>query len=113
MSAAMFAGQRVVSSVPSLKSLEAAFPMRGKALRAALTANTSLMQRLQDANEIIGGHGVEHLPTRPAVTYVNMGDPYSTTILAVYSGRVSGWFSIRIGAWGDGVERGTYREVRR
>lgn len=56
--------------------------------------------------EIIDAYGVEYIPQgknkrSPAITYVNLGDTYDTTVLFV-KGR------FRIGSWGDIVERGNY-----
>ena len=63
--------------------------------------------KLYAINDIIGGHGVEHISPgegsqSPAIDYVNMGDTYTTTILRLAGGRY------RVQCWGDIVERGRY-----
>jgi len=56
---------------------------------------------LRMANDRIGGHGVESLyPEAPHISYVNMGDTYSTTILYNEKSGLM-W----IGTWGDWVEK--------
>jgi hypothetical protein len=64
---------------------------------------------LEEVSEIIGGHGVEGLPVEGAwvdhywrdsiALYVNMGDPYVTTIMYDTDRGV-----FEIGAWGDFLE---------
>lgn len=55
--------------------------------------------RLAAVSELIGGHGVEYLdlPSGPPLAYVNMGDPYRTTIFFLRG-------KYRIGSWGDELE---------
>lgn len=61
---------------------------------------------MEKINSAMGGFGVETIPSgsnsrSPEITYVNMGDTYSTTILFVNG-------NFRVGSWGDIVERGNY-----
>lgn len=108
---------------PSRKTLEAAFPGKGKELRNVIdgTVNQAkcdsvieLCMRayrhptyshmlLTAINEIIEGHGIEHIRPKdegrhPSYDYINMGDPYATTILLRSDGRLI------VGCWGDIVE---------
>lgn len=62
--------------------------------------------RMAQLDKVLGGFGVEYIARgtnakSPAICYVNMGDPYLTTIL-----KINGRF--RVGCWGDIVERGNY-----
>ena len=62
--------------------------------------------KLHAADAMLGGYGVEFIARgrndrSPAIDYVNVGDPYTPTLLLV-----NGIF--RVGAWGDIVERGHY-----
>jgi len=68
---------------------------------------TYLERMMRAANEIIGGYGVEYIPKgnnakSPAIEYVNLGDTYDTTLLLIDGDK------IRVGCWGDIVERGNY-----
>jgi hypothetical protein len=61
--------------------------------------------KLYAINELIKGSGVEYLQPAegsrsPGVEYVNLGDPYVTTVLRIAGGRY------RIACWGDLAERG-------
>ena len=62
--------------------------------------------KLRALDVLLDGCGVEHIPAgrnakSPAITYVNMGDTYTPTIVWV-RGRY------RVCCWGDIVERGNY-----
>lgn len=63
--------------------------------------------KLSMCSEHIGrGHGVEYIERgrgnkSPAIEYVNTGDSYNVTLMAVRG-------SYRVGCWGDIVERGNY-----
>lgn len=108
---------------PSYKALERAFPGKGRQLRALLDKQAkttdyasvraweqkcynapSYLDRLQCAfNEILEGHGTEAVfgegEMSPDACYINLGDPYATTLLYDYTrGR---WL---ITSWGDWVE---------
>lgn len=80
---------------------------QARAVRRALEGPGTAWTRLEDAAAVLPhASGVETIPpgrgTRsPGIWYVNMGDPYRTTLLYV-RGR------FRVGAWGDLVERGSY-----
>lgn len=100
--------------IPSLKTLTSAFgPEKGATIR-------QLMETFHERNrpgcmpnitmdkisDVLGGFGVEYIEAgngakSPAITYVNMGDTYSTTVMWV-KGR------FRVGCWGDIVEAGNY-----
>lgn len=59
--------------------------------------NKSPRKALKIADEVIGGFGVESLyPDSPHIWYVNMGDPYRTTIIWNEDTDV-----IYIGNWGN------------
>ena len=113
-------------SVPSLKTLETAFPGKGKTLRRLLTSETAVREhpaaiardraayhphalstlRLEALNAVLETYGVEFIPAghdakSPAIEYCNAGDSYAVTIL-----RVNGRY--RVGCWADFVERGNY-----
>lgn len=62
--------------------------------------------KLSMASEHIGGYGVEYISRgrnqkSPAIEYVNTGDYYTATLMAVRG-------HYRVGCWGDIVERGNY-----
>jgi len=108
---------------PSRKTLEAAFPGKGKELRELIVGDVhpdnyksvrDLFSRcwhdptyshmlLTAINEIIEGHGIEQIRPKdedrhPSYIYINRGDPYNTTILLRSDGRLI------VGCWGDIVE---------
>ena len=109
---------------PSRKTLEAAFPGKGKELRKLIEGDgvyptdydsvTSLEGHcfnspsyshglLTAINEIIEGHGIEQIRPKdedrhPSYDYINMGDTYAVTILLRSDGRLI------VGCWGDIVE---------
>ena len=109
---------------PSRKTLEAAFPGKGKELRKLIEGDgvyptdydsvTSLEGHcfnspsyshmlLTAINEIIEGHGIEQIIPKdegrhPSYDYINMGDSYNATILLRSDGRLI------VGGWGDIVE---------
>lgn len=108
---------------PSRKTLEAAFPGKGKELRNLIdgTVNPakydSVIELCMGAyhspsyshmlltaiNEIIEGHGIEQIIPKddgrhPSYEYINMGDSYNATILLRSDGRLI------VGGWGDIVE---------
>ena len=112
---------------PSVKTLECAFPGKGKALRElldsddAVNANPAVIawerecfnpprmaeKRMVALDNVLETCGVEYIARgtnakSPAITYCNAGDSYATTIL-----RVNGVY--RVGCWGDIVERGNYQ----
>ena len=110
---------------PSVTTLSAVSPERAQEIRALLEGKRkttdyesvkewesqcylypSYGERLMCAiNEIIGGYGVDAIYKNdgdgtPAFEYVDMGDPYTVTILRnMRTGRIT------VGAWGDIVER--------
>ena len=109
---------------PSRKTLEAAFPGKGKDLRELIaetvtlgtyTSVRNLVNRcfnspsyshmlLTAINEIIEGHGIEHIRPKdedrhPSYDYINMGDTYAVTILLRSDGRLI------VASWGDIVEQ--------
>ena len=117
--------------LPSIKTLEDAFPGKGKEIRELLEKKRSTRdyksvqkweaqcynkpryyERLLCAlNEIVEGHGVEPIWAEesdwfPAAEYINMGDTYAATLL-----RDHGSGSIRVTSWGDWVERNEKRRI--
>lgn len=114
--------------LPSIKTLESAFPGRGKELRQALKMTRSQLAehpagkarmaecyhplrtcdiRLHALDSIAGTHGVEYIAHEDDAShgvyglwYLNAGDSYSATI--IYDHRVSRY---RVASWGDIVER--------
>lgn len=63
-------------------------------------------QKLTAINEVLGAHGVEHIPQgnnaiSPEIDYVNRGDTYTNTIMFMRGRYV-------VGNWGSIVERGNY-----
>lgn len=115
--------------LPSIKTLNRAFPGKGKELRLLLEGKTNTtdyksvrdwvaqcwhppkyVERLLMAlNEILEGHGTEPIWSRksctwPEAEYVNMGDTYNATILYDY-----GRGTIQVTTWGDWVERNERR----
>lgn len=74
--------------IPSRKRLIEIFPEVHSQLRQLLEdwKNRSIKsaEMMQEANGVLGGHGVEHLESineRAEAYYVNMGDTYNATIL--------------------------------
>lgn len=113
--------------IPSQKTLERAFPGKGKELRAILTSEEAVNAhpaveelrrqcyhaptmgqcRMAALNAALDGFGVEYVPhghnaRSPAFHYVNLGDAYTTTIVRFPGGRY------RVTDWGSIVERGHY-----
>ena len=114
--------------LPSIKTLESAFPGRGKELRQALKMTRSQLAehpvgaariaecyhppktydiRLHVLDSIAEACGVEYIAHRDdsftevyGLEYLNTGDPYVSTI--IYDHRVSRY---RVASWGDIVER--------
>lgn len=108
---------------PSVKRLEEAFPGKGKELRALLDGSKdpddysdvaewlakchnypSRVERVMCAvNQVIEGYGTEAIfgdnVCWPDLDYVNMGDPYVTTI---YYDRIDGCYGV--GNWGSWLE---------
>lgn len=110
---------------PSRKTLEAAFPGKGKELRKLIEGvdvhptdydsvtrlngqcfnSPSYSHMLLTAiNEIIEGHGIDHIRPKdedrhPSYEYINMGDTYNATILLRSDGRLI------VASWGDIVEQ--------
>ena len=109
--------------LPSRKTLETAFPGKGKELRQLLRGDSRTysyesvkelcrvcyshpkypMRLMEALNEILDGHGVEALipisEEHPSYEYVNMGDIYHVTILLRNDGKVI------VGSCGDMVEQ--------
>lgn len=109
---------------PSQKTLETAFPGKGKELRDLITGKRdperfyrsvvdlvmrayhrpSYSRMLMTAiNEVIEGHGVEYIRPKdddhPSYEYINMGDTYNATILLRDDGKLI------VSSWGDIVEK--------
>lgn len=117
-------------NIPSVKTLEAAFPTKGKALRHLLQSSSAVREhpaaialerqsfnphtlshlRMTALNAETECFGVEHCHHASAdahcvgacFDYCNTGDTYVTTIIRFEDGRY------RVGDWGTVVERGNY-----
>jgi hypothetical protein len=114
-------------NIPSAKTLEAAFPGKGKIAHRLLTSEQAVREhsaaiardrecynapelhdlRLHALNAELEMFGVEYVQgngTRrsPSFEYLNAGDAYATTIVRFTDGRY------RVTSWGDIVERGNY-----
>ncbi len=119
-------------NLPSLKTLETAFPTKGKVLRQLLQSSMAVRQhpaaiaferqchnepplylmRLYALNAETECFGVEYAHhaaceqighcDRRCFDYLNTGDTYATTIIRFTDGRY------RVGDWGTIVERGNY-----
>lgn len=117
----------MTNKIPSLKTLEAAFPTKGEVLRRLLTSEKAVREhpaavrrerecfnapklydlRLHALNAELETYGVEYVQGNgtqrsPSFEYLNAGDTYNTTIIRFTDGRY------RVGSWGDIVERGSY-----
>lgn len=118
--------------LPSIKTLERAFPGKGKALRKLLESPAAVREhpavielqrqcynppglaymRMTALDAEAGTHGVEAVwnvgesaddcTSRPAFEYLNTGDTYALTIIRMDTGRYI------VASWGDLVERGDY-----
>lgn len=96
-------------AVPSIKTIASAFPALGteevKTIREALIDATDSDRKvsgsLRTVDTIIDGHGVESFKDTDGdyVQYVNMGDPYVTTVL--FDERTG---LTKVCGWGDYVE---------
>lgn len=117
-------------NIPSVKTLEAAFPTKGKVLRHLLQSSVAVREhpaamaleqqsynphalshlRMTALNAELETFGVEHCHHTSAdvhcvdrcFDYLNTGDAYGTTIIRFEDGRY------RVGDWGTVVERGNY-----
>lgn len=80
-------------------SIENRFPTVYKWLMSCYNWPSQMDIKLEIANVIIGGHGVEGTETPDGwITYVNLGDPYIKTILH-FDG------AYKLATWGDIAER--------
>ena len=113
-------------NLPSVKTLEAAFPGKGKALRKTLECETTVNEhpvvielrktcyseprlshcRLVALNAELEGYGVEHVRRKvkrfESFDYINMGDVYNATIVRFECGRY------RVTDIGSIIARGNY-----
>lgn len=119
-------------NLPSVKTLDRAFPGKGKALRRLLESPAAVREhpaavalaqqcynppdlaqlRLEVLNDTIGTCGVEAVwyagesagdcTSSPAFEYLNTGDMYALTIIRWAGGRY------QVASWGDIVARGNY-----
>jgi hypothetical protein len=112
---------------PSIKTLERAFPGKGRALRALLDSEKAVRAhpaaierertayhphqlgtlRMEALSAVAGCYGVEHVQAgdhvnSPGFDYLNTGDPYTPTIVRFYGGR---YIVCDIGTL---IERGNY-----
>lgn len=113
-------------NIPSVKTLERAFPGKGKTLRRLLQSEQAVREhpaaiarvrecyhepklydlRLHALNAELGTFGVgyaEGQGSSVSFDYLNTGDTYGTTIIRFVDGRY------RVGDWGTVVEQGNYR----
>ena len=120
------------NNIPSVKTLEAAFPTKGKVLRQLLQSASAVREhpaaiarerecynqppiydlRLHALNAETECFGVEYTHHASCqqcgrcdarcFDYLNAGDTYTTTIIRFNDGRY------RVGDWGTIVERGNY-----
>lgn len=114
-------------NLPSIKTLERAFPTKGKALRQLLVSAEAVRQhpaaielerrcygrptlshlRMVALDAEAGTYGVEFAKGTGArnsqsFEYLNTGDSYGTTLIRFVNGRYI------VSSWGDIVERGNY-----
>lgn len=113
--------------LPSIKSLEEAFPGKGKAMRRllesadAVRAHPAAIERERECyhfpplhdlrmhalNAEAETYGVEYIErykgSSVSFEYLNTGDSYTTTLVRFVDGRY------RVSSWGDIVERGNYK----
>ncbi len=112
---------------PSIKTLDRAFPGKGKVLRRLLESSAAVREhpaavelarrcynppgmaymRLTALNAEAGTCGIEaayaeNCASRPAFEYLNTGDTYALTIIRWADGRY------QVASWGDIAERGGY-----
>jgi hypothetical protein len=115
------------NNIPSIKTLETAFPTKGKVLRRLLQSASAVrehpaamarerecynppslsdlrMHALDAELETFGVEYVQGNDTRrsPSFDYCNTGDSYGVTIIRFSDGRY------RVGDWGTIVEGGNY-----
>ena len=97
-----------IRAILECKTVESVCEISGAASRMVGSCyhRPSLPVKLEAINGIMDGCGVEYIPAgrnrrSPAITYVNVGDPYLTTLMWVRGRYV-------VGCWGDIVERGNY-----
>ena len=119
-------------SLPSVKSIEQAFPGKGKVMRKLLESKQAVLDhqaakelerkcynapglaymRMTALNMEAETYGVEAVwkagegpgdcTSHPAFEYLNTGETYNLTLIRWSDGRY------RIASWGDIVERGNY-----
>ena len=116
-------------NIPSTKTLDRAFPGKGKTLRRLLESNAAVRehpavvelvrkcyhaprlayQRMTALNHEAGTYGIECVrespndcTSAPAFKYLNTGDTYTPTIIRWRNGRYV------VCDWGSIVERGNY-----
>lgn len=119
-------------NLPSIKTLESAFPGKGKTLRRLLESSAAVREhpaavklardcynppdlsylRMTALNAEAETYGIEAVwhadgpasdcTSSPAFEYLNTGDTYALTIVRMSSGRYI------VASWGNIVERGDY-----
>lgn len=114
-------------NLPSIKTLDRAFPGKGRELRKLLESPAAVrahpaaialdkqchnppsltMLRLAALDAVAETYGAEYVPPgnnarSPGFEYLNTGDTYCATIIRLNSGRYI------VSSWGDIVERGNY-----
>lgn len=95
---------RRAASIKSLMQIKDVTEEDAKAIRAIWHTDRYRGRARPAIGKLLGTHGLEYLGrtkrTRHEVYYCNAGDTYATTILFVGP-------HLRVGCWGDMVERGT------
>ena len=115
-------------NLPSIKTLDRAFPGKGKILRTLLTSSAAVRAhpaaqaleaqcynppglaylRMTALDAAAGTYGIEAVwregesDGAPAFEYLNTGDTYAPTIVRRAGGRY------QVASWGDIVEKGGY-----
>lgn len=86
---------------PAVKTLsERLHISKAAAQRLKDMMDTGAPRILQAADGMMDGNGVERIPGRPGLMYVNMGDTYDTTLIYDYKTD-----RFVVSSWGDLVER--------
>lgn len=95
---------RTVASTKALMEIKDVTEEDAKAIRALWRTERLRNAARSGVDRILRTHGVEYLGinkrTKAEVYYCNAGDTYATTVLFVGP-------HLRVGCWGDLVERGT------
>ena len=95
---------RTAASIKSLMTIKDVTEEDARAIRQLWHTDRYRGRARPAIDKILGTYGVEHLGyskrTKHEVYYCNAGDTYATTILFIGP-------HLRVGCWGDLMERGT------